>query len=305
MPRKHPSLQDSDDSTGIAIDTWEQPLSIPATTIHRIFSEDDAGDLIALYSFYYQTALYYQRSKPIWATTSFAAVGCGKSEQWVRRVKKRLIALGFVEEQRARQVIQEEGRERVVWGKLYLWIKFFKPNDSSTLEDLLPLKSSTLSRTGTVNTIDKKTKYIIQEVRNNIVKNPRALCFSDSSLEEEISVIIPELIRLSRGRKLSKTQQQHKKLKGLTPTLIQIGSWFGRKSTTACSVYEALSLVDCEPSTSELHLMEQFYTANIPADKDYRRRNLHTLLNNWISELDKAREWRNKRRGSGEQGSFR
>ena len=40
----------------------------------------------------------------------------------------------------------------------------------------------------------------------------------------------------------------------------------------------------------DLALIERFYTAALPKDQDFRRRDLPTLLNNWTGELDRARK---------------
>jgi len=41
----------------------------------------------------------------------------------------------------------------------------------------------------------------------------------------------------------------------------------------------------------ELDLIESFYSAEIPRDKDFRRGALFTLLNNWAGEVDRARKF--------------
>lgn len=42
---------------------------------------------------------------------------------------------------------------------------------------------------------------------------------------------------------------------------------------------------------AQLETMRGYYTAKIPREMDYRRRELKTLLNNWPGELDKARAY--------------
>jgi hypothetical protein len=69
----------------------------------------------------------------------------------------------------------------------------------------------------------------------------------------------------------------------------RIGEWFGRRPSTLWSVKEAEALKDVAPSVEDLDEMEAYYTASLPADKDYRRRDVMTLLNNWTGELDRAR----------------
>ena len=41
----------------------------------------------------------------------------------------------------------------------------------------------------------------------------------------------------------------------------------------------------------DLTTLEAYYTAEIPAESDFRRRNLAQLLNNWQGEIDRAARW--------------
>jgi hypothetical protein len=66
----------------------------------------------------------------------------------------------------------------------------------------------------------------------------------------------------------------------------RIGSWFGRKPNTLWSLADAEKLQSINPSEEDLTAMENYYTAVIPENKDFRRRKLETLLNNWQGELD-------------------
>lgn len=77
-----------------------------------------------------------------------------------------------------------------------------------------------------------------------------------------------------------------------SPMMERIGRWFGRGKDTIWTVHEAGLLTLLAPSLAEIDLLEEFYLAQIDAEKDYRRRNLATLLNNWSGELDRARIWK-------------
>lgn len=79
-----------------------------------------------------------------------------------------------------------------------------------------------------------------------------------------------------------------------TETMKRIGRWFNRQESTLWSVYEAVALEQVAPGEAQIKGMEQFYTADLPPDNDYRRRSVETLLNNWHTELDKAREYARK-----------
>jgi len=83
------------------------------------------------------------------------------------------------------------------------------------------------------------------------------------------------------------------KVESNTLVMIRIGSWFGRKAGSLWSIYEEDRLNLIEPiDPDDLTAIEKYYTEDIPNEKDYRRRDLQTLLNNWTGELDRARNWK-------------
>ncbi len=69
----------------------------------------------------------------------------------------------------------------------------------------------------------------------------------------------------------------------------RIGSWFNRQPETKWSIAEFEALQDANPTDKEIAGMETYYLAEIPTDKDHRRTALVTLLNNWSTDLDRAR----------------
>ena len=73
--------------------------------------------------------------------------------------------------------------------------------------------------------------------------------------------------------------------------MFKIGGLFRRNRSTLWTIGEAEALAQINPSTKEVALLNGYYSADFPKDKDYRRHNLQTLLNNWNSELDRARVW--------------
>jgi hypothetical protein len=82
-----------------------------------------------------------------------------------------------------------------------------------------------------------------------------------------------------------------------SPTMIRINSWFERRPETLWTLAEADALESADPSEAELDGMEAFYTAPDHPDAPLHRRTaVITLLNNWPSELDKARNYARKRR---------
>lgn len=100
---------------------------------------------------------------------------------------------------------------------------------------------------------------------------------------------IARLIPAGASRK-SKTDQRRIRINGLTDLMRRLNGFFGRRDER-WTVYDAKAILDVRPTPEELDLMEERYLAIIP-DKDWRRQDLSTLLNNWRSELDRARSWK-------------
>jgi hypothetical protein len=71
---------------------------------------------------------------------------------------------------------------------------------------------------------------------------------------------------------------------------------YGRRATTPWTPKErkVLATIEANPDALEdLSLIEKHYAAMKagPKDKDYRRRDMQTLLNNWSGAVDRARNW--------------
>ena len=73
--------------------------------------------------------------------------------------------------------------------------------------------------------------------------------------------------------------------------MFKVGELFRRNKSTLWTIGEEEALSQIDPSDKELTLLKNYYSGHFPKEKDYRRRNLQTLLNNWNSELDRARAW--------------
>jgi hypothetical protein len=81
--------------------------------------------------------------------------------------------------------------------------------------------------------------------------------------------------------------------------MIRINKWFDRRPDTLWTIAEADALESADPSEAELNGMEAFYVADEdPSDPLFRRTAIITLLNNWPSELDKARNYARKQRST-------
>lgn len=80
-----------------------------------------------------------------------------------------------------------------------------------------------------------------------------------------------------------------------TPTEIQrrLNGLFRRKDSTQWSRGELKAFKDIgEITEDDITRLERYYLAKIPEAKDYRRRDLSTLLNNFRGEVDRARNFR-------------
>lgn len=77
------------------------------------------------------------------------------------------------------------------------------------------------------------------------------------------------------------------------PTQLRLGALFHRRPTTRWSVDEMKAYRKVYPvDEHDLKILEDYYTAKIPKDSNYRRHDLITLLNNFNGELDRARKHR-------------
>jgi len=95
---------------------------------------------------------------------------------------------------------------------------------------------------------------------------------------------MPDIGRLEEKRR----EEEEKRMP--TALQIRIGKLLNRREDTKWSKKEIALLKEIgEPNEEDLQLLEKFYFAEIPKDRDYRRTSLQTLLNNWNGEIDKAR----------------
>ncbi len=77
-----------------------------------------------------------------------------------------------------------------------------------------------------------------------------------------------------------------------SPLMLRFNKCLKRRNATKWSEKEIDALKEIgEPAEEDLTALERYYTATIPPDKDYRRRDLITVLNNFNGEVDRARKW--------------
>lgn len=78
-----------------------------------------------------------------------------------------------------------------------------------------------------------------------------------------------------------------------SPIQKRFNALFRRQPATKWTDKElkALKLIEPVPE-ADMQTVEAYYTASHPPDRDYRRRDLQTLLNNFAGELDRARRFK-------------
>ena len=76
----------------------------------------------------------------------------------------------------------------------------------------------------------------------------------------------------------------------LSPEQIEVGSWFGRRASTAWSEKEAKAWAKLSPDsvTEGITVLAPPYRAKVK----FTRQDLQTLLNNWLGEIDRWRNWK-------------
>lgn len=99
-------------------------IVIMKPTIDVFLKQDNPGDLIALYAFYYYTAKWQGTNQPK-CTTSYAANGLRWGEGKVRKVKKQLCDIGLIED----VAVREGGR---ITGH-YIRVRYKLKNDTEKM----------------------------------------------------------------------------------------------------------------------------------------------------------------------------
>lgn len=90
-------------------------------------------------------------------------------------------------------------------------------------------------------------------------------------------------------KSMSQEKAKKARVKKNSPLMVELGSLFNRMESTKWTVAEAKALLDILPiDPDEYRSVRTYYRATIPTNEDFRRRDLFTLLNNWISESDRA-----------------
>lgn len=116
--------------------------------------------------------------------------------------------------------------------------------------------------------------------------------------EEEKESISPTTSFFERafGRKHRRSQRVEEN----TDLMVRIGSWFGRGPDTLWQTEEAGALAALvEVTESEMTLLEWWFLEAGEGDagdkndeRNYRRRQIPQLLNNWSGEIDQANKYK-------------
>lgn len=132
-------------------------------------------------------------------------------------------------------------------------------------------------------TIEEAKNLRSEEVENNTPPNPQGGMGGD---------IQQELFQQPSKPESEKTTTKSKatmRVKENSPLMIRINSWFNMRHSTLWSVAEKEQLDNVNPSEEDLNLVEVYYTANLNnGERDIRRRDIKTLLNNWTGEVIRA-----------------
>lgn len=83
--------------SNVVYDRAEEPIIISKGLSDKLLKQDNPGELMALYWFYYYTAKWQETNQPK-ATIKYVAQGLKTGEKKIRENKKKLIDLGLIEE---------------------------------------------------------------------------------------------------------------------------------------------------------------------------------------------------------------
>jgi len=109
--------------------------------------------------------------------------------------------------------------------------------------------------------------------------------------KEKETFLIPENAT-EKDALIKGSANKNKKARFNTPLMIRVGSWFGRREDTIWTNQETQALIDASPTPAQIDGMERFYMAeetNPPTL--HHKHSLITMLNQWNTELDKARKY--------------
>lgn len=99
----------------------------------------------------------------------------------------------------------------------------------------------------------------------------------------------PERFLPAGWKSMTKETRRRQRVNANSPAMVTIGKFFGRKADTLWTVAEAVALLEVKPTPEEVQILARYYALPLDKEHDFRRRDLPTLLNNWQTEVDRAR----------------
>lgn len=90
-------------------------------------------------------------------------------------------------------------------------------------------------------------------------------------------------------KQLTREERKRQRVNANSPTMERIGGFFGRKPKTLWTIAEGVALYELRPDPEDIRILETYYNLPLDNEDDFRRRDLPTLLNNWQTEVDRAR----------------
>jgi hypothetical protein len=268
-------------------------IGITKPSIDRMLKMDNAGDCIALYTFYCYTRKWQKNSMPK-ATSEYAMDGLKWGRERFSKAKANLLELGLIEDV---QRIGENGRV-LGW---YIGVKFAQNATKgefqiAELDENHPTGFPQGGETRvwetriqipiTGNKIPNTSKQIQITGREN---SAIASSSTTDDLFKNSSLIKKPIAARSAMASRPKAIPEN-----LAAFQIRANRLLGRRDSTKWASNEIKSAANWLDTTEEeWNLLEGFY-ANRGKEGYYCRTNMITLLNNWSSEIDKARSKQTK-----------
>lgn len=139
----------------------------------------------------------------------------------------------------------------------------------------------------------KKTKVGPSTVQVRGQHNEK--CVNEGSKREKLAPHPPkgavpgQLIFPQGYQDLSERAQMKVKVLANSALMIEVGKIMNRPPDTLWTVAEAIAFQEVSPTSDEIVLVRDYYRRASGWDFERRRRSILRLLNNWSSELDRAR----------------
>ena len=133
-------------------DIEHRPISIPKATIDLLLKQDEPAGLIALYTFYYYTAIWQLTNQPK-ATTSYAAKGLKISETRVRRYKKVLRKLHLIKE-----VIKRDAQHKITG--YFIRVRYYAKASVAVSQRVA---------SGDINAYNNNSKYLVAKNHDKLI----------------------------------------------------------------------------------------------------------------------------------------